>query len=209
MTAETSQTLDRGLTLLTLLADHPEGMRVSEIAAELGIGRTVVYRLVVTLEKHALLRRAADGRCHVGLGLIGLARQVQPLLREAAIPPLRRLADATTATAHLTITDGADGLVVVAVAEPPRAEVFVGLRVGSRSVLEDSAAGQAVLLSRRGDTRPVVSPARNPGSVASAAAALSVPGIEAVVGVYVLTAPDEKVLSELIAARDAIASRLR
>ena len=24
MTAETSQTLDRGLTLLTLLADHPE-----------------------------------------------------------------------------------------------------------------------------------------------------------------------------------------
>ena len=149
MTAETSQTLDRGLTLLTLLADTGEGMRVSEIAAELGIGRTVVYRLVVTLEKHALLRRAADGKCHVGLGLIGLARQVQPLLREAALPPLRRLADTTTATAHLAITDGADGLVVVAVAEPPRAEVFVGVRVGSRSGLEDSAAGQAVLLSRR------------------------------------------------------------
>ena len=169
MTAETSQTLDRGLTLLTLLADHPEGMRVSEIAAELGIGRTVVYRLVVTLEKHALLRRAADGRCHVGLGLIGLARQVQPLLREAALPPLRRLADTTTATAHLTITDGADGLVVVAVVEPPR----------------------------------------GPGGVASAAAALSVPGIEAVVGLYLLTSPDEAVLSELVAARDAIATRLR
>ena len=209
MTAQTSQTLDRGLTLLTLLADHPEGMRVSEIAAELGIGRTVVYRLVVTLEKHALLRRAADGRCHVGLGLIGLARQVQPLLREAALPPLRRLADATTATAHLTITDGADGLVVVAVAEPPRAELFVGLRVGSRAGLEDTAAGQAILLSRRGDSRPVVAPPRGPGAVASAAAAVSVPGIEAVVGLYVLTPPDEAVLSELMAARDAIAARLR
>ena len=209
MTAETSQTLDRGLTLLTLLADHPEGMRVSEIAAELGIGRTVVYRLVVTLEKHALLRRAADGRCHVGLGLIGLARQVQPLLREAALPALRRLADATTATAHLTITYGADGLVVVAVAEPPRAELFVGLRVGSRSGLEDTAAGQAILLSRRGDSRPVVAPPRGPGAVASAAAAVSVPGIEAVVGLYVLTPPDETVLTELIAARDAIATRLR
>ena len=209
MTAAPSQTLDRGLTLLTLLADHPEGMRVSEIAAELGIGRTVVYRLVVTLEKHALLRRAADGRCHVGLGLIGLARQVQPLLREAALPPLRRLADATTATAHLTITDGADGLVVVAVAEPPRAELFVGLRVGSRAGLEDTAAGQAILLSRRGDSRPVVAPPRGPGAVASAAAAVSVPGIEAVVGLYVLTPPDEAVLSELMAARDAIAARLR
>lgn len=209
MAAETSQTLDRGLTLMTLLADRPEGMRVSEIATELGIGRTVVYRLVVTLEKHALLRRAADGRCHVGLGLIGLARQVQPLLREAALPPLRRLADVTTSTAHLTITDGADGLVVVAVAEPPRGDLFVGLRVGSRSGLEESAAGQAVLLSRRGDTRPVVAPARGPGAVASAAAALSVPGIEAVVGLYVLQSPDEALLGELVAARDSIASRLR
>jgi len=209
MSAETSQTLDRGLTLLTLLADTGEGMRVSEIASELGIGRTVVYRLVVTLEKHALLRRAADGRCHVGLGLIGLARQVQPLLREAALPPLRRLADSTTATAFLAITDGADGLVVVAVAEPPRAEVFVGARVGSRSGLEDSAAGQAVLLSRRGDSRPVVSPARATGSVASAAAALNVPGIEAVVGLYVLQTPDEAMLTDLVSARDAIASRLR
>ena len=66
-----------------------------------------------------------------------------------------------------------------------------------------------MLLSRRGDNRPVVAPARGPGSVASAAAALSVPGIEAVVGLYVLQAPDETVLSELVAARDAIASRLR
>lgn len=209
MTAETSQTLDRGLTLLTLLADHPEGMRVSEIAAELGIGRTVVYRLVVTLEKHALLRRASDGRCHVGLGLIGLARQVQPLLREAALPPLRRLADVTTSTSYLAITDGADGLVIVAVAEPPRAEVFVGARVGSRSGLEDSAAGQAVLMGRRGDSRPVVAPARGPGQVASAAAAVQVPGIEAVVGLYLLSQPDEPVLSELVTARDAIGSRLR
>ena len=36
-----------------------------------------------------------------------------PSAEKAALPPLRRLADATTATAHLTITDGADGLVVV------------------------------------------------------------------------------------------------
>lgn len=209
MSAETSQTLDRGLILLNLLADHPEGLRVSEIATELGVGRTVVYRLVVTLEKHSLLRRAADGRCHVGLGLIGLSRQVQPLLREAALPSLRRLADETPATAHLAIADGADGLVVVEVAEPSRADVFVGVRVGSRSALEDTAAGQAVLMSRRGDSRPVVTPARGPGGVASAAAALSVPGVEAVVGLYLLQNPDEVVLSELVTARDAIAERLR
>jgi hypothetical protein len=55
----------------------------------------------------------------------------------------------------------------------------------------------------------VVAPPRGPGSAASAAAALSVPGIEAVVGVYLLQSPDDSVLGELLAARDAIASRLR
>jgi hypothetical protein len=69
--------------------------------------------------------------------------------------------------------------------------------------------GQAVLLARRGDNRPVVAPARGPGSASSAAAALSVPGIEAVVGLYLLQSPDDSVLGELLAARDAIASRLR
>lgn len=209
MSAETSQTLDRGLSLLTLLAEHPDGLRVSEIATELGIGRTVVYRLVVTLEKHALLRRASDGRCHVGLGLIGLARQVQPLLREAAIPPLRRLADATNSTASLSITDGGDGLVVVAVAEPQHGEIFVGLRVGSRSGLEESAGGQSVMQSRRGDVRPVIAPARSPSAVAAAAASLTVPGIEAVVGVHTLGPMDESTVEELVGARDAIAARLR
>jgi DNA-binding IclR family transcriptional regulator len=209
MSRETSQTLDRGLTLLTLLADYPEGLRVSDIADQLGIGRTVVYRLVVTLERHALLRRSAGGRWHMGLGLIGLARQVQPLLREAAVPPLRRLADATGATSHLTITDGADALVVVAVAEPAGVEVFVGVRAGSRSAMQDNAAGKAIQLGRRGDTRAVVSPARGSGSIGSAAAALNVPGIEAVVGVYSISTPDESVLSELVVARDAIGARLR
>ena len=62
MPAETSQTLDRGLRVLEALAEAPDGLTVTELAQTLGIGRTVVYRLVVTLEQHAFLRRAVDGR---------------------------------------------------------------------------------------------------------------------------------------------------
>jgi len=89
MVAETSQTLDRGLTVLELLSDASDGLTVTEIAAKLGVSRTVVYRLVVTLEQHALLRRGGDGRCRLGMAVLALARQVQPVLREAAIPALR------------------------------------------------------------------------------------------------------------------------
>ncbi|MGI9136173.1 MAG: helix-turn-helix domain-containing protein, partial [Candidatus Nanopelagicales bacterium] len=56
MASETSQTLDRGLRVLEALADAPEGLTVTELATQLDIGRTVVYRLVVTLEQHAFLR---------------------------------------------------------------------------------------------------------------------------------------------------------
>ena len=103
MAAETSQTLDRGLRVLEVVADSADGLTVTELAAALGIGRTVVYRLVVTLEQHALLRRSADGCCRLGLGILAMGRQVQPVVRDTALPALRLLADAVGATAILTV----------------------------------------------------------------------------------------------------------
>jgi hypothetical protein len=91
--SETSQTLDRGLRVLEALADAPEGLTVTELAAQLDIGRTVVYRLVVTLEQHALLRRSADGRCRLGLGILALGRRVQPVVRVTSLPALRPIYD--------------------------------------------------------------------------------------------------------------------
>ena len=44
MTAETSQTLDRGLRVLKLLADTDHGLTVTELSNKLGVNRTVVYR---------------------------------------------------------------------------------------------------------------------------------------------------------------------
>src|SRR5438034_3935866 len=54
VTAETSQTLDRGLRVLKLLADTDHGLTVTELSHKLGVNRTVVYRLLATLEQHAL-----------------------------------------------------------------------------------------------------------------------------------------------------------
>ncbi|NBO46554.1 MAG: HTH domain-containing protein, partial [Actinobacteria bacterium] len=48
MATETSQTLDRGLLVLEVLAKAEGGRTVTQIAQELGISRTVVYRLLAT-----------------------------------------------------------------------------------------------------------------------------------------------------------------
>ena len=117
MPAETSQTLDRGLRVLELLAEAPGGLSINELAAAVGVNRTVVYRLVATLEQHNLARRDSSGRVQGGIGALLLARGVQPMLRDLAGPTLRTLAEAVGATAHLTVAEGGEGL-AIAVVEP-------------------------------------------------------------------------------------------
>ena len=144
---ETSQTLDRGIRVLSALADATAGLTVAQLAERVGAPRTAGYRLVATLEAHGLARRDPDGRVHLGVGVLRLAARVHPLLREAATPPLRRLAEEVGATAHLTVAEGPDAL-AIAVVEPTWTDYHVGYRVGSRHRLGQGAAGKAILLGR-------------------------------------------------------------
>jgi DNA-binding IclR family transcriptional regulator len=190
MPRETSQTLDRGLTVLELLAAQPNGMTVNEIAGSLHVGRTVVYRLIATLEDHRLVRRDHDGRARLGVGALGLARAVQPLLRSAAVPALRELADSVGATAHLTVTDGNEAL-AIAVVEPSWTDFHVAYRTGSRHPLDRAAAGRAILRGRTGEAGIVTSSGElQPGAYGIAAPVLGVPGLEASVGVVALAPLD-------------------
>ena len=186
MAAETSQTLDRGLRILELLAGAPSGRSVAELAADLGVGRTVVYRLLATLEAHQLVRRDKAGRVALGTGALRLAGRVVPLLREAALPALRRLAEDVGATAHLTVADGGEAL-AVAVVEPSWTDFHVAYRVGSRHTLERGAAGHALARAREGLHGYVVSRGElQPGATGVAAAVLEVPQVQASVGVVAL-----------------------
>jgi hypothetical protein len=213
--AETSQTLDRGLQVLEAVAGAPDGLTVTELAGTLGIGRTVVYRLVVTLEQHAFLRRSADGRCRLGLGVLAMGRQVQPVVRDTAVPALRLLADAVNATAVLTVVDGQEAQAAVVV-EPSRSDVHVASRPGSRQPLENSAAGRAILAARTTAGRPldppwVVATGDGPqGAYGIAVPVLGVPGLEASVGVLALRELNESDVGPRVArAAGEIARALR
>lgn len=215
MAAETSQTLERGVRILYLLAGIPEGMSVTDMARALGVSRTIVYRLAVTLEDAALLRRGQDGRYRLGLGVLAIARQAQLLLRDAAFPALRRLAADCAATAFMAVADGEEA-VTIAVAEPDPGGVHIARRVGQRCPLTKSAAGLAIMTSRSGSIGDhaaplVVSRPLAPGASGhEIAAAVSATGVEAAVGVLSLvTGPiDQMGLSVGSAAAD-IANGLR
>jgi DNA-binding IclR family transcriptional regulator len=208
MTAETSQTLDRGLRVLELLADVPAGLTVTELAAALGVARPIVYRLLTTLEAHALVRRHDDGRIALGFAVLSLARRVQPLLRDAALPVLRRLAEDVGATAHLTVVDSGEAL-AVAVVEPSWTDYHVAYRVGSRHPLDRGAAGRAIVAARAAAGSPYVVSAGElqPGAHGIAAAVSGVPAVEASVGVVALTALDEPVVGPRVVAAAADVAR--
>ncbi len=189
MPGEISQTLDRGLRVLTCLAAHAGPMTATELAGELGLNRTVVHRLVATLEGHALVRRGADARIGLGTGLLGLAAAVQPGLRAAVAPVLRRLAQDVGATAHLTVADGNEAL-AVAVVEPSWTDYHVAYRVGARHALDRGAAGRA-MLPAEGERSPepgyvLTEGELQPGAHGLAAPVHGVPGLVASVGVVTL-----------------------
>lgn len=148
MPGETSQTLHRGLRLLELVASAPAGYAIADLSRQLGLNRTVVYRLVTTLEEHGLTRRSPGGRVTAGLGLYRLGCLVQPVLQATATPVLRTLADEAEATAHFTVAEG-DEAVAVAVVEPRWTDFHVAYRVGARHDVGAAAAGKAIVLGRR------------------------------------------------------------
>lgn len=217
MTAETSQTLDRGLRVLKLLADTDHGLTVTELAGKLGVNRTVVYRLLATLEQHALVRRDLGGRARVGLGVLRLAHQVHPLLRQAALPALRSLADDIGATAHLTLVDGTEAL-AVAVVEPSWTDFHVAYRTGYRHPLDRGAAGRAILAARGTHPYAPEHPCSRyvlshgdleSGATGAAAPLVGVTGLEGSVGVVMLkdTVP-ERVGPRVVAAALEVADAL-
>jgi DNA-binding IclR family transcriptional regulator len=206
---ETAQTLDRGLRLLRLVADAPGGLTVTEAAGRLGVGRAVIYRLVGTLVEHGMIRRDGGGRLRVGLGLLQLARRAQPLVADAALPALRRLAEQVGATAHLTVAEGAEAVALVVV-EPSWTTFHVAYRAGTRHALDRGAAGRAILGGRRGEVGAVSTTGElQHGAYGVAAPVLGVEGLEASVGVIALAPLDAAALGpQVVAAAEAVTDAL-
>ncbi|QWF80270.1 IclR family transcriptional regulator [Amycolatopsis sp. CA-230715] len=209
MGAEGSLTLDRGLALLQAVADAGgEAATISELAVTIGASRAAVYRLLVPLSERGLVWR--DGtKVRLGVGVLRLAGQVLPQLRQAAHPVLRELAEKVGATAHLSVAEG-DHVQAVAVVEPSWTNFHVAYRAGSRHPLSAGAAGKAIALRQDGPPWVATRGELQPGASGVAAPVRGVPGLKASVGVVSLDpiVPDE-VGPQVVAAAAALAEVLR
>ncbi|OBK47638.1 IclR family transcriptional regulator [Mycobacterium sp. 1081908.1] len=139
-----SQTLARGLTALHLVADSSNGLTVQQLADQLGVHRTIAYRLLSTLTEFRLVAKGEDGRYRPAAGLAVLGASFDRNVRQVSLPILRALADDLSTTVSLLIAEG-DQQVAIAVIVPSHVAYQLSFHEGSRYPLDRGAAGIALL----------------------------------------------------------------
>jgi IclR family pca regulon transcriptional regulator len=146
----TSQSLERGLAILSSFHSDRSLIGVNEFSRGLGLSRSTAHRYVATLAKLGYLQQDPDSkRYRLGPKVLDLgfsALNSMDLLHISA-PHLRQLSDETQHTVNLAILDGTD-IVYVERCRATRAgqpEIDLDLHVGSRLPAYCTAMGKAIL----------------------------------------------------------------
>jgi DNA-binding IclR family transcriptional regulator len=121
-------------------------LRVEDIAQQAELPKSTAYRLVRELVAAGLLASEDGGTYWLGIKLLqyGGAVSERISVREVALPVLRRLADETGETVHLTVVDGLDGVYVEKV-DSPMYQLRWHIEIGQRVPLYAGAAMKVLL----------------------------------------------------------------
>ncbi len=112
----TTQTLDRAINLLRLLASTPHGQRLVDVQGKTGLTKPTVHRLLETLCVHDLVvKDLATKRYRLGPEVGLLAASAAPAafdLRELCKDHLVAVAQLSGDTSFLTVRSGYDGVTI-------------------------------------------------------------------------------------------------
>ncbi|BEP13331.1 IclR family transcriptional regulator [Acidothermaceae bacterium B102] len=144
-TAAGPSVTSRVADILETVAGHRDGLALSDIARRAGLPLTTTHRLVGELSDRHLLERNDRGRYQIGLRLweiaSGAPRSVG--LREAALPIMEDLYEATHENVQLAVIDGLDAVYVERISG--RKSVHVVTRPGQRLPLHATGVGLVLL----------------------------------------------------------------
>lgn len=145
-----SQSLERGLAILSAFRPDRPDLGISELARKLGLTRSTTHRYVATLTTLGYLQQDDSTRKYrLGPRVLDLGFSVLGSLglREIAAPHLRRLTDTTGHTSNLAIRDDTDVILIDRVLGRPGRyhHLEFSLHVGSRLPAYCSATGKALL----------------------------------------------------------------
>lgn len=153
----TVRALDRGLVLLSLLAEQDE-VTLTELAVSSGIAPATAYRLLVTLQQRGMVLFDEDAQTwSIGVETfrVGSAFLRRTNYIEAGRPVMRRLMEASGETSNMAIQDGNDVVFVSQVETHKPIRAF--FRPGTRGHMHASGIGKALLAERhRNDVDAII-----------------------------------------------------
>jgi DNA-binding IclR family transcriptional regulator len=144
--------LERGLTILEVVAKSKNGYTFSQLAQQLDFPKSSIHSLLVTFERLGYLQRLeSSGRYVAGLNLVRIATVASHgiTLRQKAGPLLCELTQRTGLTAHIAILENKEALLVAKV--EPSGTVPVATWIGKRIDYHCTSLGKALIAWRRED----------------------------------------------------------
>lgn len=138
--------IDKALIVLGSLETVKVGRSLAEIAADTGLPKPTVHRILATLEKHGFAQQLSSGRYALGMRIaaLGLFAASSSSLLSAGKPILDRLVLDCGETVHLGVLQG-HSLLYIDRREPDDAAVRLAALPSPLTSLHASASGKVLL----------------------------------------------------------------
>jgi DNA-binding IclR family transcriptional regulator len=137
--------LQRGLSLLQLFSQSPDGLTAKQVAGLSRLPVSTVHRFLVNLERANFLNCGTDGIYHLGTACfaVGQAALGQLDIRRLSFAYLQELNHQTRETIHLTVRHGASAVYVEKLDSPEPLRIHS--RIGASVPLYCTAVGKIML----------------------------------------------------------------
>jgi DNA-binding IclR family transcriptional regulator len=141
------QVIDRMMTLLDVLAAHPEALGLKQVAQYAKLHPSTAHRILSAMSGGRLVDRLEPGTYRLGMRLLELGNLVRSRIsvRELALPVMRELHAHTGETVNLSVRHD-DEIVYVERTSSGRSAMRVVHVIGARAALHITAAGKLFLL---------------------------------------------------------------
>jgi IclR family pca regulon transcriptional regulator len=145
-----SQSLERGLAILSTFKPAAPELGITDLAKELGLSRSTSHRYVATLARLGYLEQNVQTRKYrLGPRVLDLGFSAinSMELRQISAPHLQKLADETGHTVNMAILDGTDIVYIerCRTSQPGQREIDLDLHVGSRLPAYCTSMGKVLL----------------------------------------------------------------
>lgn len=138
----------RAMRVLNACADHPAGVALTRLSAELGYGKASLSKIMTTMEREGFVCRDGAGHFHLSWRLLALAfgHAQRVGVSGVCMPILQALADETDELVQLAVIEG-DQVLFVAKAEGPGQTLRLVPLVGLIAPTHATASGKVWLAS--------------------------------------------------------------